>query len=171
MNKSSFVIKLGAILIALAASNAAMAGVACETAKAKELKVYGAAKNNCANLTKVPDMSKNPYLYTSSNKCKLGLSMPGLPNFGTGGGLTACEAVRAVTGPMVSEANQVMQQTTNAAIAAAPQGALDAAANYQAAGGDLKVLADKTYGQAGSPTPSIKPPGTNGCPIGWICEN
>jgi hypothetical protein len=171
MNKTSLAIKLGAILIALAASNAAMAAGACANTKAKELAVYGAAKNNCTTLTKVPDMSKNPYLYSSSNKCKLGLSMPGLPNFGTGGGLSACEAARAITGPMVSEVNSAMQAGTDAALASAPKEALDAVANYESSGGDLKTMVDKTYGAAGSPTPTVDPKtGKVGCPSGWICE-
>lgn len=159
MSKTSLLIKASALLIAIFASNAAMAG-SCAASKAKEAAVYGTAKNNCAGLTKTPNMTKNPYVYVSPNgTCDLGLSLPGLPSFGTGGGLTACSVARAITGPMVSEANTAMQAGANAAIDAAPKQALDAYSNYQNSGGDLGSMADKTYGQMGSPTPSINPSG------------
>lgn len=159
MSKTSLLLKASALSFAMAASSAAMAGPNCAATKAKEAAIYGnTTATNCANLTTTPNMAKNPYVYTSPNGgCDLGLSLPGLPSFGTGGGLGACEIARAITGPMVAQANQTMQQAASEAVSAAPKEAMDALANYNNSGGDLGSMVDKTYGQAGSPTPSYNP--------------
>jgi hypothetical protein len=174
MSKTSLLLKASALLLAMVASSAAMAGN-CAATKAKEAAVYGSTADRCANLTKVADITKNPYVYISPNGgCDLGLSLPGLPNYGNGGSLTACEVARAITGPMVAEANGAMRAGADAALNAAPEAtkaALDAYNNYQKSGGDLGSMVDKTYGQMGSPTPSINPStGKVACPSGWICE-
>lgn len=152
MFKNSILINVSAILFAMAASNGAMAG-SCAATKAKEAAVYGTPKNVCGNVTSTADISNNPYVYTSPNGgCDLGLSLPGLPNFGNGGGFSACAVVKAITGPMVAQVNQGMQTATNAAVNAVGKEAIDTAMNAVSSGGDLGELANKTYGQMGSPT-------------------
>lgn len=151
MLKKSILLKLSAIFIAMAASNAAMAG-SCAATKAKEAAVYGTPKNVCGNVTSTADITKNPYTYTSPNGgCDLGLSLPGLPNFGNGGGFSACAAVKAITGSMVAQVNQGMQQATDAAVNAVGKDAIDSAMNVVNSG-DITELAGKTYSQMGSPT-------------------
>ncbi|MBI6882971.1 hypothetical protein [Pseudomonas putida] len=151
MSKKSTILKASAIIIAMAASNMALAG-SCAATKAKEAAVYGTPKNVCGNITSTADISKNPYTYTSPNGgCDLGLSLPGLPNFGNGGGFSACAAVKAITGPMVATVNQGMQQATNDAVNAVGKEAIDTAMNAVNSG-DIADLASKTYSQMGSPT-------------------
>lgn len=151
MIRKSLILKASAILIAMAASNMALAG-SCAATKAKEAAVYGKAKNVCGNVTSTADITKNPYTYTSPNGgCDLGLSLPGLPNFGNGGGFSACAAVTAITGSMVQKVNQGMQQTTDTAVNSVGKTAIDAAMNGVNSG-DITELAGKTYSQMGSPT-------------------
>jgi hypothetical protein len=143
------------LLIAVSLSGQALAG-SCATSKAKENAVYGAAKNQCGNVTSTADMSKNPYKYVSPNKCNFGLSLPGLPGFGGGGNLSACSIVNAITGPMVQQVNKGMQDATDAAINTAGKEAVDTAVSvYQSK--DLKGVADTVYGQMGSPLPAPSP--------------
>jgi hypothetical protein len=149
MLRNSLILKASAILIAMAASNVALAG-SCAATKAKEAAVYGTAKNVCGNVTTTADLSKNPYTYTSPNSCKLGLSLPGLPNFGNAGDFNACAIVQAVTSQYVSQVNQAMQQATTDAVNSVGKDAIDAAMN--ASSGDIGDLASKTYSQMGSPT-------------------
>lgn len=151
MLKKSLLLKASAVFIAMAASNMALAG-SCAATKAKEIAVYGTPKNVCGNVTSTADITKNPYTYTSPNgTCDFGLSLPGLPNFGNGGGFSACSAVKAITGPMVAEVNQGMQTATDAAVNAVGKEAIDTAMNA-ATSGDITELAGKTYSQMGSPT-------------------
>lgn len=151
MLKKSLLLNASAILIAMAASNIALAG-SCAATKAKEAAVYGTPKNVCGNVTTTADITKNPYTYTSPNGgCDLGLSLPGLPNFGNGGGFSACAAVKAITGPMVAQVNQGMQTATNEAVNAVGKDAIDTAMNATTSG-NITELAGKTYGQMGSPT-------------------
>lgn len=151
MLRKSVLLKASAIFIAMAASNMAMAG-SCAATKAKEAAVYGTAKNVCGNVRSTADITRNPYTYTSPNGgCKTGLSLPGLPNFGNGGGFSACAIVTAITGPMVAKVNQTMQAATDTAVNSVGKTAIDAAMNATSSG-DISTLAGKTYSQMGSPT-------------------
>lgn len=151
----SSIFKASLVLALIAASGSALAG-SCATSKNKEEQVYGKAQNKCGYVTSTADISKNPYTYISPNGCDFGLSLPGLPSFGNGGGLDACSIVTAITGPMVNKVNQGMQDATNQAVNGIGPDAIDAASNVYNSG-DVGTLADKVYGQMGSPTPSFNP--------------
>lgn len=84
----------------------------CASMKKKMESVFGVnTKEVCAGLDMEPSLENNPYLYVSPDtKCDLGLQMPGLPDFGLSlGSIDACSIVKAVTGPVVREANKEMR--------------------------------------------------------------
>lgn len=78
-----------------------------EVKKAQKLKI--------ANVCSQVDLENRPeesdkYYKNPDQECDLGLSMPGLPNIGFGlDGFDSCEMLKAVTGPMVKEANKEMK--------------------------------------------------------------
>lgn len=141
------------LAIALVVVGNAAFAAACPTSKAKARAVYGnTGKEACANLSASGSI-QNPYMYTNPDaKCDFGLSLPGLPNFGSGGGgLSACSIVKAITGPMVREVNQGMQEATNEAIDAVGKEKLDMAVNA----GNSKSMAEfgsKQYEEMGAPS-------------------
>jgi hypothetical protein len=68
--------------------------------------------------------AKNPLVYTNPDTvgCDLGLSMPGLPAFGTNiTGLDACSILKAVTGKAVSDANTAMKSGLDTALSQVKQ--------------------------------------------------
>lgn len=80
------------------------------------------ATNVCDQIDTKPltldEAQSTPYGYKSET-CDLGLSMPGLPNFGMNiGGLDSCSILKAVTGDMVDKANQEMQSSLDGALEA-----------------------------------------------------
>jgi hypothetical protein len=63
--------------------------------------------------------AKNPLVYTNPDTvgCDIGLSMPGLPAFGTKiEGLDACSVLKAVTGKAVADANEAMKSSLDTAL-------------------------------------------------------
>lgn len=63
--------------------------------------------------------AQNPLVYTNAdaNGCDLGLSMPGLPAFGTNiTGLDSCKILQTVTKESVAAANKKIQDTLDAAL-------------------------------------------------------
>ncbi|MDU8351267.1 hypothetical protein RYA05_05060 [Pseudomonas syringae pv. actinidiae] len=63
--------------------------------------------------------AKNPLVYTNADAggCDLGLSMPGLPAFGTNiTGLDSCKILQAVTKESVAAANSKIQSGLDAAL-------------------------------------------------------
>jgi hypothetical protein len=66
-----------------------------------------------------PDIESSLFYYESpeANDCDLGMSFPGMPDFGFGlDGLDACALVKMVTGPMVDAANSKMKEGMDAAL-------------------------------------------------------
>ncbi len=142
------------MLALIVASSAAMAnGGACKASQEKAKKVYGnATQEACRNVTSTPNLDKNPYIYKNPDAtCDLGLSLPGLPSFGSGGNFDACAIVKAVTGPMVREVNRAMQEEVDQAIAVAGKEKIDAAVNA-ANSGSIAEFGNKQYEEIGSPT-------------------
>lgn len=84
----------------------------CANVKKKMEKVFGVnTKEVCASLDMEPSLDNVPYVYISPDiQCDFGLQMPGLPDFGLSlGSISACEIVKAVTGPVVDKANKEMR--------------------------------------------------------------
>jgi hypothetical protein len=139
------------------ASATASAGM-CEEAKAKLARVYGALGNHCVNLNKNPSLVNNPFVYTNPDaQCDLGLSLPGLPGFGLGGGgMNMCSIAKAITGTMVNEVNQGMQTAATQAVSAVDQVSVDTI-GVQASGGinvGQAVKANYDKMAPGGPLPS-----------------
>lgn len=138
------------------ASGMASAGV-CQTMKDKAAQVYGnLVQDRCLNLNKTPSLTNNPFVYTNPDAgCDLGLNLPGLPGFGlTGGGISACQVAKFVTGSTVNAVNQKMQEGANAAVDAVDKVAVDSL-GVQASGGiDVGNVVKKNYDKVSSPAPA-----------------
>jgi hypothetical protein len=122
MKHTSF--KLAAVLgllgsLALFNSPAASAG-ACQTYIDKANAVFGnLIKDSCAGISTEASLTNNPFVYTNSDGgCKTGLQLPGLPDFGsiTGGSISACAIIQAVTSGMVDTVNSSIRNTMNSTV-------------------------------------------------------
>lgn len=127
MKKSKFIVGSALFVGLVMGSGMASAGV-CQTIKDKAAQVYGnLVQDRCLNLNKEASLTNNPFVYTNPDAgCDLGLKLPGLPGFGiTGGGISACEVAKFVTGSTVNAVNQKMQEAANAAVSAVDEVSVD----------------------------------------------
>ena len=135
-------------------SGMASAGV-CQTIKDKAAAVYGNLVNDrCLNLNKTPSLTNNPFVYTNPDAgCDLGLNLPGLPGFGlSGGGISACEVAKYITGNTVNAVNQKMQEAASEAVSAVDNVAIDTI-GVQASGGiNVGDAGKKNYDKVAGPS-------------------
>lgn len=81
-------------------------------------KLNSMAMDTCQKLDTSVTTDGSPFVYTNPDAgCDLGFSMPGLPNIGLGlEGIDACKILKAVTGEMVDDVNQQMQDAVDDAV-------------------------------------------------------
>lgn len=154
MNMSKFFVGSALLAGLTLSSGMASAGV-CQTMKDKAAQVYGSlVQDRCLNLNKTPSLANNPFVYTNPDAgCDLGLNLPGLPGFGlTGGGISACQVAKFVTGSTVNAVNQKMQEGANAAVSAVDNVAIDTI-GVQASGGiDVGNAVKSNYDKVTGPS-------------------
>lgn len=92
----------------------------CRSARSAALKqnMQAAKQNICSQMDTSVNVEDSPYLYKSPDAgCDLGLSLPGLPNFGSVGleGIDSCRILKSVTGDFVKEVNRELQDAIDVA--------------------------------------------------------
>lgn len=72
----------------------------------------------CAGLNTSASVEGNPFIYVNPEaSCDLGLELPGLPSLGLDiGSLNFCEIAQSLTGDLVNELNQSMQNAVDGAL-------------------------------------------------------
>lgn len=75
----------------------------------------------CAGLNTNVTLDGNPFVYTNPDAgCDLGLSLPGLPNFGAKEfGVDSCKILKAVTGDLVRDINSDFQDAVDSTLGSA----------------------------------------------------
>lgn len=104
-------------LISITTLTIGMEASAAQKCKDKEPPKQEVGKK-CKGLNTDDSTEGNPFIYVNPEvACDLGLELPGLPSFGFDGNLDMCSLAQAVTGPMIDELNQSMEDAMDSALA------------------------------------------------------
>jgi hypothetical protein len=130
MNSHQIVIKilLSTFVMAACFANAegATRGSVCGSPHAQQVaaRMKQVKSNVRSQIDTTVSLDKSPYVYKNPDAgCDLGLSMPGLPNFGFGlEGIDSCKILKMVTGDLVKSVNKGMRDTVDKAVDSASGG-------------------------------------------------